>query len=237
MGILFTDADGSISNVSVIDITQHDGCQEGIGIRVNALAGTPRTVTITGVTVTGFQKEGSSHRGRATVNVSGSTFGPADSTMPPGLIAQNAVQYGVGGAGGTFTGNTVVGRGFGGDTSASTAILVFERLDSGSHGEHDHRRGDRHRRSRSTQCETSSSRKSHRAHVRARPRRDRRRRRGRFESPRSDHRAHLQHLQRLARTPTPIPRRKSHRLRASPRRRRCQAALSGPPTPPNWQRR
>ena len=40
------------------------------------------------------------------------------------MNAQNAVQIGGNNAGGTFTGNTVIGRGFGGTTSSSTAMLV-----------------------------------------------------------------------------------------------------------------
>jgi Putative Ig domain/Right handed beta helix region len=124
IGILFNDAGGAVTDVRVMDITQHSGCILGHGIRVNALAGTARTVTITGTTVTGFQRSGLVASGQATVDVSASTFGPADA-VTPGLVAQNAVQYGVGGAGGTFTGNTVVGRGYGGATNASTAILLF----------------------------------------------------------------------------------------------------------------
>ena len=45
-------------------------------------------------------------------------------THLPGLIATNGVQYGDGGAGGTFTGNTVIGSGFGATGAASTAILL-----------------------------------------------------------------------------------------------------------------
>jgi parallel beta-helix repeat protein len=124
IGVLFNDAGGALTHVTVQDITQHSGCILGINIRVNALAGTARTVTVTGVTSTGFQRSGLVSSGQATVNVTGSTFGPAD-VVPAGLVAQNAVQYGVGGAGGTFTGNTVVARGYGGSTSESTGILLF----------------------------------------------------------------------------------------------------------------
>src|SRR5262245_16909629 len=124
LGLFFNDADGSATNVTVVDITQHSGCQTGTGIRANALAGTARTVTLTGVTVTGFQKNGVTGSGQITLNVTGSTIGPPDA-HPPGLIATNSVQYGVGGAGGTFTGNTVIGSGFGANTNVSTGILLF----------------------------------------------------------------------------------------------------------------
>jgi hypothetical protein len=109
-GILFNDASGSVSNVHVAGITQHSGCGYGSAIRANALAGTARTVTITGAVLT--------------VNVSGSTVGPPD-TLPPAGGSQNGVQYGVGGAGGTFTGNTVYGSGYGSAADDSTAILAF----------------------------------------------------------------------------------------------------------------
>ena len=40
------------------------------------------------------------------------------------MTATNSVQYGDGGAGGTFTGNTVIGSGFGAAGAASAAILL-----------------------------------------------------------------------------------------------------------------
>ena len=58
-----------------------------------------------------------------TLNVGGnSTIGPPEHL--PGMPATNSVQYGDGGAGGTFTGNTVIGSGFGAAGAASTAILL-----------------------------------------------------------------------------------------------------------------
>ena len=114
VGLLFEDAGGTATDVIVRDITQHSGCQTGNGIRANARCGTARTVTLTHVTVTGFQKNGVTGSGQMTLNVGGaSTIGPPDQ-HPPGGIATNSVQYGTGGAGGTFTGNTVIGSGFGG---------------------------------------------------------------------------------------------------------------------------
>ena len=121
-GIQFADADGSVSNVTVLDITRNNSCVSGNGLRVNAVA--PRTVTITNTTLAGFQRSGLFANGPSTVHVSGSTIGPPDN-LEPGVNAQNAVQIGTGNAGGTFTGNTVVGRGFGGAGAASTAMLLF----------------------------------------------------------------------------------------------------------------
>ena len=124
VGLFFDDADGTATNVTVRDITQHSGCQTGNGIRANARAGTARTVTLTGVTVTGFMKNGVTGSGQMTLNVSGSTIGPPDAV--PGLNTTNGVQYGDGGAGGTFTGNTVIGAGAGTppDGTNSTGILL-----------------------------------------------------------------------------------------------------------------
>ncbi len=45
-GIYFNNADGTVTNVTVLDITQNSGCTVGDGIRVQA-TGTERTVNIT----------------------------------------------------------------------------------------------------------------------------------------------------------------------------------------------
>jgi hypothetical protein len=125
IGVYFNDASGSMTDVTVRDITQNSGCILGRGIRVRAEAGTARTVTMTRVVSTGYQRNGLIATGQATVNVTGSTFGPGDDDVPPGLVAQNSVQYGAGGTGGTFTGNTVVGRAFGAASNSNTAMLLF----------------------------------------------------------------------------------------------------------------
>ena len=125
VGLFFDDADGTATDVIVRNITQHSGCQTGNGIRANARAGIARTVTLTHVTVTGFQKNGVTGSGQMTLNVGGnSTIGPPDAL--PGLNSTNGVQYGDGGAGGTFTGNTVIGAGAGTppDGTNSTGILL-----------------------------------------------------------------------------------------------------------------
>ncbi len=123
IGLFFDDADGTATDVTVRDISQHSGCQTGNGIRANANDGTARTVTLSHVTVTGFQKNGVTGSGQMTLNVGGnSTIGPPEHL--PGMPATNSVQYGGGGAGGTFTGNTVIGSGFGAAGAASVAILL-----------------------------------------------------------------------------------------------------------------
>ena len=125
VGLLFEDAGGTATDVIVRDISQHSGCQTGNGIRANARSGTARAVTLTHVTVTGFMKNGVTGSGQMTLDVGGaSTIGPPDAV--PGVNTTNGVQYGSGGAGGTFRGNTVIGAGAGTppDGSGSTAILL-----------------------------------------------------------------------------------------------------------------
>ena len=73
VGLFFDDADGTATNVTVLDITQHSGCQTGNGIRANARAGIARTVTLNGVTVTGFMKNGVTGSGQMTLNVCGNS--------------------------------------------------------------------------------------------------------------------------------------------------------------------
>lgn len=128
-GIVFTNADGTIDGVQVLDITRHSTFNYGQGIQVIA-AGTTRSVTITNTTVSGFQKAGLNASGSVIVDVSGSTIGPPDLSIntptSPFPLAQNTAQY-IFGAGGTITGSTIIGysalQNAGG--SASIAILLF----------------------------------------------------------------------------------------------------------------
>jgi hypothetical protein len=127
-GIFFDNAAGSVSGVTVKDITQHSGCQLGLGIRANATDGVPRTVTITNTVVSGYQKGGLVASGAMTMNVSASTIGPPDN-LPPMTNAQNGVQYGGvasrAGAGGTISGSTIYGSGFGSPSDDATAVLLY----------------------------------------------------------------------------------------------------------------
>jgi hypothetical protein len=127
-GIFFNNAGGSVSHVNVEDITQHSGCPLGLGIRANATAGVPLTVTITDTVVNGYQKSALVASGMMTMNVSASTLGPPD-PLPAGTISQNGVQYGgVGvnaGAGGTISQSTIYGSGYGDPSDQSTAVLLY----------------------------------------------------------------------------------------------------------------
>ncbi len=127
-GIFFNDASGSVTNVTVKDITQHGGCQLGLGIRANGVAAS-RTVTLTNVTVTGYQKGGLVASGSMTMNVSDSTVGPPDAAA--GRPAQNGVQYSntapgsSAGAGGSVTNTNIVGSFYPTGDTDSTAVLLY----------------------------------------------------------------------------------------------------------------
>ena len=93
-GIFFNNASGSVSGVTVQDITQHSGCPLGWSLRANATMGTARTVTITNMTTSGYQKSALVASGMMTMNVSGSTLGPPDRTYarPAALAKRGAVR-------------------------------------------------------------------------------------------------------------------------------------------------
>ena len=129
-GIFFNGAaGGSVSNVTVQHIFQFQNgafgsCQTGRAIR----ADNSGTITITGTTVTDYQKSGFEARGSTVMNVSGSTAGPSHPLE--GLIAQNGVS--IVGAAGTLANNTIFGSGDAqpgvGGNGAGTAVLL-----SGAH--------------------------------------------------------------------------------------------------------
>lgn len=131
-GILLANARGSITNVRVLNITQHSSCPVGIAIGITAATAGRRTVTITGATASGFRRAGLLAEGDATVNVSHSTFGPPDLHVgnPGAAVVQNSVEYGpfapLNGTGGTFTDNRVIGTAFGSARYASAALLLYD---------------------------------------------------------------------------------------------------------------
>ncbi|MFJ5925023.1 putative Ig domain-containing protein [Kitasatospora sp. NPDC092948] len=128
-GIRFLSASGSVSNVTVTGITRHQTYNFGVGILVDATSGAAQTVTVTGAQVSNFQKNGLVANGNATMNVTGSTLGPPDMTIPlppppiTGNIAQNSVQYF--NSSGTFANNSVVTYTANNSVSSSTGMLVF----------------------------------------------------------------------------------------------------------------
>lgn len=128
-GIQFLSASGSVTNVTVTGITRHQTYNFGQGIQIDATNGTPQTLTVTNAQVTDFQKNGLTANGAATMNVTGSTLGPPDTTIPlppppvPGNIAQNSVQYF--NSSGVFAHNTVVTYTADNSVSSSTGMLLF----------------------------------------------------------------------------------------------------------------
>lgn len=133
VGVLYQDASGAMSDVKVLDITQHSTCQTVHSIQLRAETG-PRTVSITGSTVSDYQRTGMLVQGAVTVHASGNVFGPPDLTIPsPGGLAQNTVQIGspalAAPSSGTFTDNTVIGTSFGNASAVSTGLLIANAAD------------------------------------------------------------------------------------------------------------
>jgi hypothetical protein len=129
LGIFFNDASGSITGVTVQDISQHNACANtGIAIRANGITAA-RTVTISNTVASGYQKSALVAAGSMTVNATNSTFGPPDGLT--GVIAQNGVQYSNTapgssvGARGTITDSVIYGSGFGNAANQGTAVLLF----------------------------------------------------------------------------------------------------------------
>lgn len=133
VGVLYNNASGAITDVNVLDITQHSTCQTVHSIQLRADAA-PQTVTITGSTVSNYQRTALLVQGDVTVNASGNTFGPPDPQTPnPGGLAQNTVQIGSPAialpSSGTLTGNTIIGSSFGAPGATSAGVLLANAAD------------------------------------------------------------------------------------------------------------
>jgi uncharacterized repeat protein (TIGR01451 family) len=131
-GVSYANAGGSMTNLRIVGMTRHGTCGIGFGIRIAAedSAG-HQAITITGCSVSDFQRGGLLAAGNATVDVSHSTFGPPDLKVPnPGGIAQNTVQYGsvapFSGTGGVFSDNKVIATAFGSSHSLSAGMLIWD---------------------------------------------------------------------------------------------------------------
>ena len=121
-GIFFVDSRGTSATSTVQDMTANIGSQLGRASSPTPSPVAARTVTITGTTVSGYQKSGLIATGTMTMNVSASTIGPPDELT--GVIAQNGVPY-LGGAGGSLTASTIHGSGFtGSPLTSGTAVLL-----------------------------------------------------------------------------------------------------------------
>ncbi len=125
-GILFDGAGGSITNNTVTNINQGaSGCQEGNGIEVRNSpfdnTGTDLAVTISGNTVTGYQKNGITANGSVAATILNNTVTGAG---PVNYIAQNGIQVGFGGTA-VVKGNTVSGNDYPPADFVACGILYF----------------------------------------------------------------------------------------------------------------
>lgn len=124
-GILFDDAAGSITNNTVIHVNQgQSGCQEGNAIEVrNFTTGDPqRAVTISGNTVSDYQKNGITANGTVAATITNNTV---TGSGPIGYIAQNGIQVGFG-ATALVKGNTASGNWYTGSGWAACGFLIYQ---------------------------------------------------------------------------------------------------------------
>jgi hypothetical protein len=126
-GILFDGAAGSITNNTVVDINQGaSGCQEGNGIEVrNApfdATGADLAVTISGNTVTGYQKNGITANGSVAATILNNVITGAG---PVNYIAQNGIQVGFGGTA-EIRSNTVSGNNYTPADTVACGVLYFD---------------------------------------------------------------------------------------------------------------
>lgn len=124
-GIRLDGATGSITDNTVTGIQQGsdgDGCQEGDAIEVrNTAAGTP-SVTVTGNTVTSYQKTGVLVNGPVSAVVTGNTitgYGPSV------LIAQNGIQVSRG-ATAQVTGNAISDNFYSPESDYACGLIIYE---------------------------------------------------------------------------------------------------------------
>jgi hypothetical protein len=125
-GVLFDGASGSITDVRVHGVRQGlSGCQEGNAIEarnVDALAGTQMAVTISGNTVSDYQKNGITANGNVAATVTDNTV-TGDGQID--YIAQNGIQVGFG-ATALIRGNTVTGNWYTPESYVACGLLYFE---------------------------------------------------------------------------------------------------------------
>lgn len=135
IGIYFRNASGAINGGSVVEVRNKplNGVQNGLGIYVQAKGPNVADVDITGVTVSGYQKNGVTFNGCGcagavdgvgTGTLTGSTITGAGDTP---VIAQNGVQVGFGGSAVQISGNSITGHRYTGNPANGTAagVLVF----------------------------------------------------------------------------------------------------------------
>ena len=135
IGLYFRNASGAINGGSVVEVRNKplDGVQNGLAVYVQAKGPNVADVDITGVTVSGYQKNGVTFNGCGcagavdgvgTGTLTGSTITGAGDTA---VIAQNGVQVGFGGSAVQISGNTITGHRYTGNPANGTAagVLIF----------------------------------------------------------------------------------------------------------------
>jgi hypothetical protein len=123
-GILFDDAAGAITNVSVHGVRQGlSGCQEGNAIEArNFTSATVRAVTISNNVVSDYQKNGITVNGCVNGTLTGNSV---TGDGPITYIAQNGIQIGFGGSA-LVRGNTVSGNYYTPASDIACGLLFFE---------------------------------------------------------------------------------------------------------------
>jgi hypothetical protein len=125
-GIFLDGAAGAITNNTVTHLNQgRSGCQEGNAIEARwlPLSTSPRkVVTISGNTVSDYQKNGITANGQVTATITNNTVtgaGPID------YIAQNGIQVGFGAAA-TVKGNSSSGNDYTPASDTACGLLIFQ---------------------------------------------------------------------------------------------------------------
>jgi hypothetical protein len=128
-GILLDGASGSITGNTVTGVRQGpSGCQEGNAIEARNFdsGGSPgvpqRSVTISGNSISGYQKNGITANGGVSATITGNAV---TGDGPIGYIAQNGIQVGFG-AGATVKGNTVSGNYYTPSSDLACGLLMFQ---------------------------------------------------------------------------------------------------------------
>jgi hypothetical protein len=126
-GILFDGAAGSITDNTVVNINQGaSGCQEGNGIEVRNepfdKTGPDLAVTISGNTVSNYQKNGITANGSVAATIKDNIVTGAG---PVNYIAQNGIQIGFGGTA-TIKNNTVSGNDYTPADTLACGVLYYQ---------------------------------------------------------------------------------------------------------------
>jgi len=135
VGIYYRNASGAINGGAVTNVTNSplNGVQNGLAILVQAKGPNVATVNTTGVSVSGYQKNGITYNGcGCALSVDGVATGVVSGNVVTGagdvaVIAQNGIQVGFGAGPVTISDNEIAGHRYTGNPANGTAsgILIF----------------------------------------------------------------------------------------------------------------